>query len=133
MKTTMTKRQWQRLARQYARLAHTEYFPAHRGTFVDEGLGVLVYFDNSPCAGLPDLRGEQLAEFREYLRGRGIKELACATYPEDGYTYALVVEAAPTQQAATLRKLKTILRASLRRALARTPVTPVAASGPGLG
>src|ERR1051325_7249346 len=99
-----------------------------RSGFHDQGVGVPVVgvrrvgqlLDALPCQVLPEL-GEQLAEFRQYLAGQGIKELAYATYPDDGYTYALVVEAAPHQQKALVKELERILFASLRRSMAREP------------
>jgi len=90
---TMTKAGWRRFAKGCAASAHEDHFASRRGVWYYEDLDVLVLYDNNPYADRPQRRGEELAEFRGRLRAAGVEELAYATYPEDGYTYALVMDA----------------------------------------
>jgi hypothetical protein len=90
--TKLTEQQWKLFAKRWARIAHNDYFPSRIGSFVDKDLDIIILFNNWPYENYPDLRGEQLATFREYLRKQGIKELAYATYPaETGYPSGLTV------------------------------------------
>jgi hypothetical protein len=97
--TMMTAASWARFARICAGDAHENWFSKRRGTWYVKDLGVVVVFSNSPYADGPAPREEELAEFRERLRAEGINELAYATYPDDGYTYALILDAGLDQQA----------------------------------
>lgn len=93
MSQRMKKKDWAEFAACCAHHAHTNWFASRRGSWYFEDLDVVVLYNNNPYAGHPTLRDEELAEFRERLRAEGIKELAYATYPECGYSYALVVDA----------------------------------------
>jgi len=123
MRTPITNRGWQQLAKKYAEIAHDEHFPERWGTFVDEDCGFVVIFNNHPYAQYPDLRSQQLAQFREYLRAHGIKELGYATYPQDGYTYALIVETTVNQGVSLEKEMERILVSSVSK-LARTADKP---------
>ncbi len=92
-KATMTKEQWTRFALVCAGDAHENWFSSRRGTWHIEDLDVVVLYNNNPYEKFPDLRDEELAEFRERLKAEGIEELGFATYPDDGYTYAQVLNA----------------------------------------
>jgi hypothetical protein len=106
----MTKRELNRLARKWARIAHsTEYFPAW-GIFAEEYHEVIVLFHNWPRDHCPDLHRQKLAEVREYLRDQGIKELAYAAYPREGRSYALVLSAALVSHKALVKRVERILR-----------------------
>src|SRR4051812_49057897 len=108
MKPTRTKRQWQRVAKICARISFTEDIASRWGTIVDEEHGALAFVNNWPYAHYPDLRDRQLAKFREFLQAHGIEELAYATYPENGYTYALIVKAEVDQHTWLVEEMRRI-------------------------
>ncbi len=93
MPVKMKKKRWEEFAACCAHDAHENWFWSRRGSWYFEDLDVVVLYNNNPYDGQPTLRDEELAEFRERLRAAGIKELAYATYPENGYSYAMVVDA----------------------------------------
>lgn len=89
----MTRSKWQRFAAICAGDAHMNWFHSRRGIWYFEDHDVLVLYNNSPYGAGPHLRQRELAEFRKMMTTAGIKELAFATYPEDGYSYAMVINA----------------------------------------
>lgn len=92
------KTDWTRFAAACAKDAHENHFPVRRGTWYLEDPGVVVLFNNNPYQErYASLRDEELAVFRRELVVKGIRELGYATYPADGYTYAMVLEAGPAQ------------------------------------
>ena len=84
---------WDRFARACAEDAHVNWFPTRRGAWYINDLDAVVVFNNHPYEDQPALRDEEVAEFRRRLAAEGIEELAFATYPEDGYSYAMVLDA----------------------------------------
>ena len=91
---------WNQVARECAEDAHRNHFHLRDGVWYLEDKDVVVAFNNHPYkAGLP-FREKELGEFRKRLATAGVKEVGFATYPEDGYSYALVVDApAPSRRA----------------------------------
>jgi transcriptional regulator with XRE-family HTH domain len=117
-KAKMTKKDWAEFAAACARDAHDNYFESRRGTWHFEDEGVVVLFNNNPYVQHPTLRDEELAEFRERLRTEGIRELAYATFPpEDGYTYALVLEAGRDREEHLADLMREIVRKTVVRGL----------------
>ena len=110
----MRKKDWAAFAAACARDAHLMWFSSRRGVWYFEDCDVLVLYNNHPYKH-PTLRAEELAEFRGRLRADGIEELAYATYPDDGYTYALVVDAGRDRE----RHLAAIMREITLKSLDR--------------
>jgi hypothetical protein len=97
MAKTMTKAQWQDFADRCAIDAGENYFEHHWGQWYFSGLDVVCFYNNNPYANYPDLRDQEVAEFRKRLAAAGIKELAYATdpppgAPSAGYTFAMIVD-----------------------------------------
>jgi hypothetical protein len=111
----MPKREWKKAAQARARTAHTYDFPSRWGTYPDKKRGAIAFFNNWPYARYPLLREQQLAEFRRYLEDNEFKDLAYATYPvggpDDGYTYAMIVQAHPDDFLALEEAMEEILLA----------------------
>jgi hypothetical protein len=93
----MDQKDWNRLAKMCASDAHEHHFPSRRGIWHVEDLDVLVIYNNNPYSEGPHLRDEEVAKIRLWLQAAGIEELAYATYPEDGYTFAMVIRAGEDQ------------------------------------
>jgi hypothetical protein len=108
-KAMMTSEGWAQFALVCAGDAHENHFPSRRGTWYITDLDVVVLYSNNPYVAGPTLRDEELAEFRERLRADGINELAYATYPDDGYTYAMVLDARRDKQALLLEVMEAIV------------------------
>jgi hypothetical protein len=85
------------LADGLAKDAFENHFSSRRGIWqLEDYKGVLCLYNNNPYDKYPDLRDEELAEFRARMKERGLKELAFAAYPPDGeedagYTYARLI------------------------------------------
>jgi len=100
---------WSESALEMAESAHEDAFESHRGLWRidDQKTGrvvALCYYNNHPYADdgpAPyDLatrprgqRAREIAAFRAWMAEHGIRELAFASYPDDGYTIALIIEA----------------------------------------
>ena len=81
------------IAEVYAFHAHKNHFSSHRGVWYLEDKDVVVAFNNHPYSAGPSFREKELAEFRKRLAAAGLKELGFGTYPQGGYTYAMVIDA----------------------------------------
>lgn len=79
----------QELAQACARDAHEENFSSRRGAYYLEDADVVVLYDNNPT----DSRARALDHFQQELSWRGLSILGQATWPEDGYTLALLLNA----------------------------------------
>ncbi len=82
-----------KFAKVVAKLAHNEMFSTRRGVVFFENLGLVAYIDNNPSKSLPKLRSEILKEIRAFLHSHALKEVGFATYPKNGYTNVMLVEA----------------------------------------
>jgi len=102
-----------KLARLAAWDAHKNHFASRRGIWYFDDLDVLVLYNN-PYKGFPAQREKELARFRAKLADEGIEELAYATYPSDGYTYALVINAARDREETVAQWMIDLTLESLR-------------------
>ncbi len=116
---------WQAMAKELAEVAHEDHFSLRRGlwpTFGNEGRKLIIgYFNNDPYIH----RDQELAAFRAWLGSQtDVSELASASYPNDGYTLALILKAPPE----SLTEIERQLRLSIERRGLHV-VRPVEASG----
>jgi transcriptional regulator with XRE-family HTH domain len=114
-KAMMKKQDWTQFAKVCAADAHENWFESRRGTWYIKDLDVVVLYNNNPYAQYPTLRDEELAEFLSRLRAEGIQELAYATYPEDGYTYAMVIDASRDREQFLADVMQDIMMETFRR------------------
>lgn len=128
---------WNRLARFEARDAHENNFSSRRGVFCYNDAPAMCVYNNNPYANFPKLRDEETALFREWLRSKGIPELAYATYPpagpHAGYTCAMLIGAGEDRENEVVAELHRILDLSFGRmrngtATANPPAEPNPAS-----
>ena len=111
---------WRKLAKNAAKVAGENYFSSRRGIWHLADLDVLCVYNNNPYAADPTLRDKETAQFREWLKQQGIKELAYDVYPEEGeedagYTYAMLLDASQDRMQEIQEKLLEIIFASFRR------------------
>ena len=106
---------WDRFARACAEDAHVNWFPTRRGAWYINDLDAVVVFNNHPYEDQPALRDEEVAEFRRRLAAEGIEELAFATYPEDGYSYAMVINAGRDREQVLADMMKEIVKNAILR------------------
>jgi hypothetical protein len=85
---------WHKWAELCAKDAFDNYFPSRRGIWYFEDLDVLVFYDNNPYDNDPLYmrRMDELCQYRHALNEAGLEELGFGT-TEDGYSYALVIDA----------------------------------------
>jgi hypothetical protein len=89
----MAEIDWQAEATAAANFAFAEMFEAHRGAIPWRDLGVSVAFGNDGYT--QDERSQRdVVVLRDLLAGVGLVELGFGTDPEDGYTWALLVQTA---------------------------------------
>jgi len=119
-KTMMKKKDWAKFAATCAQNAHQDWFSSRRGTWYFEDYDVVVLYNNNPYERHPALRDEELAEFRERLRVEGVKELGFATFPESGYTYAMIIDASRDRE----QFLADLMRDITLKALGRVSDNP---------
>jgi len=58
-----------------------------------EGMELVCIYNNNPYAAGKSYREKETAALRKKLKAMGVKELAYETAGEDGYTYAMILEA----------------------------------------
>jgi hypothetical protein len=109
---------WAKLARACAKDAHENYFPSRRGIWYFADVDKLCIYNNNPYAGHPQLRDEETAAIREWLAAKGIRELAYATYPDAGYTYAIIIDASEDMEDEIVEGCEEIVGQSIRRVYA---------------
>jgi len=107
-RTKMTKKQWQVFAQLCAADAYENHFSSRRGIWYFEDCDAIVIYNNHPY-GDPALREKELTLLRQWLKKERIKELAFATYPEDGYSYTLVIDASRDREQMVGDALQNIL------------------------
>jgi plasmid maintenance system antidote protein VapI len=116
---TKTAQHWGFVAQAFAKDAHENHFSSRRGIWHLEDLNVLCVYNNNPYAKHPELRGEETAAFRDWLRANGIKELAYATYPvtgeNAGYTYAMIIDAGDERRVEVAGELRRVVGESYER------------------
>lgn len=110
----MSADKWRTLAQSAARDAHRNHFSSRRGIWYFEDMDVLVLYNNNPYEGFPAQREKELARLRAKLADEEIAELAYATYPSDGYTYAMVINAARDREEELARWMFDLSLESLR-------------------
>lgn len=108
MKVT-NKIDWNEEALWEAAEAHENHFSSRRGVWHLEDVDKLCVYNNNPYAQAPEKRDEETATFRAWLKSQGIKELAYATYPEDGYTYAMIIDCGEERETEVVKELERIL------------------------
>ena len=96
MNSERTKRDWNALARALAMDAHEDNFHVHWGYWDLEDTGQSCVYNNR---GDSEMRRKHLAEFRRRMEAEGIRELAFASYPEQGedagFTFAMILDCGP--------------------------------------
>jgi hypothetical protein len=80
------------IAKMAAARAHEDNFESRRGVHLMPEINALCIYNNNPYTHAPQRRDEETAELREWLRQNGYVERAFASYPEDGYSTALIVD-----------------------------------------
>jgi hypothetical protein len=116
---------WDTLARGYAREAHEKEFSTRWGVWISELPPALVVFSNHFYRAGATLQDRE----REYLRDRfaavGIGVLGEATWPvsgpDDGYSYAMVLDADGEREPLVASILDEAIDVSLRRASGESP------------
>jgi hypothetical protein len=83
--------------------AFTNHFDSHRGVWHYEDLDVLVVYSNHPYDRDPLLRDWELDLLLGKLAAFGVTVHARASYPDDGYTVALVLDARGDRQSLATR------------------------------
>ena len=110
---TRTETNWALVARTFAADAHDNYWSSRRGIWYLEDVNKLCIYNNNPYANYPNLRAEETAAFRDWLKVNDIKELAYATYPATGecagFTYAMIINAGAEREAEITDELRRIL------------------------
>jgi hypothetical protein len=87
------------IVRSAAEHAHRDLFSSRRGLFeADEADGLIVAYDNNPCAGDARCRHRELERMKAAATAGGsIEVVAEASYPaggpDDGYTVAILFRA----------------------------------------
>jgi hypothetical protein len=115
----------------FAREAHEENFESRRGTYLFTDSDLVMYYDNNPWAGDPDLRPKQQAEIKAAMAAAGFPAVAEGSYPKKGprfgskrsvntprgYTIAIAY-AGGSDPSAAEKKLHEIIRDVLTRDMA---------------
>jgi hypothetical protein len=109
---------WQEIARACAREAHEEFFSSRWGVRTDEDNTVIVVFSNNFYKNRPTLQDEERAYLRERFGTENVPILGEATWPvsgpDDAYTYAMVLDAAPERKELVASILGEAINRSLR-------------------
>jgi hypothetical protein len=117
--------EWNELAYLAAFDAYEDNFQTRRGIWFDQDSKVWYLYNNNPYASDPTLRDQETDEFRRRLKEAGIKELAYATYPDEGeedagYTYAMLIEAGEEKADWITETMIACIRESYRKMKERT-------------
>ncbi len=103
-KVVDAKEHWQEIADSEAENAHENHFEKRFGIeYLDEEDGLrgdlVCYFNNNPVGedpppydGESTLRSYGLTALRQWMKNYDIRELACGSYPENGYTVAMIMD-----------------------------------------
>lgn len=107
-----------RLAKEYAVRAYEEEIDFRRGVLPVHsisGSSLLCLFNNDPPTDGSTRRERETEAIRNWLKDRGIKELAYASHPEEGhpdagYSYAMLIDAPAERKEEILIEVESILR-----------------------
>lgn len=88
--TTTPDETYGELALRLAKDFHDESFEIRRDVGVDDNTGMVYYVNNNPYEKFPGLRPAENEVIKARAMGFGLSVAAEASYPEDGYTTAIV-------------------------------------------
>ena len=120
---TSTVYDWSAAATRCARQAHEKHFSSRRGLWNLGSIGgrrVFCYYNNNPYAR-QEVREEEHAELRRWLREAGHEELGSGCHPalddeeSPGYTTAILINGGPRVMQQVEKTLREILERSLQR------------------
>ncbi|MBS2031593.1 MAG: helix-turn-helix transcriptional regulator [Deltaproteobacteria bacterium] len=100
--------------------AFENLFDSRRGIYtLDPDEQLVAIYNNNPYEGDPTLRDREFAALRDWLKRKGIKELAFQSWPVDGpsagYSQALLIRASESQKQLVHDKYESIVAASYER------------------
>ena len=104
-----SKRSWELFPKRCAKDAHENCFSSRCGSWYFEDRDVVVIYNNHPYAVYPERRDEELVQFRNWLRAEGIQELSFATYPETGYSYAIILDVSKDRETFVVEAMREIM------------------------